>query len=100
MDSKCCSEKTSHRLPRHSSLGDGRKGKTFLEGVEEEKSSERLRLLKRKKKAERLRVQKCKKSSEGSIFRRKCLREFKCEVEQNLRLYKKKQIKEAPVPQR
>ena len=37
MDSKCCSEKTSHRLPRHSSLGDGRKGKTFLEGVEEEK---------------------------------------------------------------
>ena len=68
MDSKCCSEKTSHRLPRHSSLGDGRKGKTFLEAVEEEKSSEKLRLLKRKKRSERLR------SAEESVYRGECLR--------------------------
>ena len=82
MDSKCCSEKTSHRLPRHSSLGDGRKGKTFLEGVEEEKSSEKLRLLEEEKSSEKLRLLKRKKRAEGvrlrsaeeSVYRGECLR--------------------------
>ena len=93
MDSKCCSEKTSHHLLRHSSLGDDRRGKTFLDGVEEEES-ERLRLLKRRKRSERLSVQKCKGESvykrEVLTSARRCLREFKCDVRQNLRLYKKK----------